>query len=182
MATATKERVDNTITLRGIAANAGAAIERALLAFADGRTDQALEWEQLVNDLQYMGRAIAQDSWTAEAIAAEGNGLRNRWAALDCQQSAPMPPVEPTPITVLKPKKAKVSKAKVKHRTTADGRCWHCAAMSGHFPGCDRNKYRLPKLTSPKPGSAAASKLEASIRNRLAAIELDERGYIRCLA
>lgn len=62
-------------------------------------------------------------------------------------------------------------------------RCTSCASRSGHYQGCDRNRWTLPKLTQPKPGTAAHVTLTASIMRRIAAIKVNpETGYIESLA
>lgn len=47
-------------------------------------------------------------------------------------------------------------------------RCSRCGACSGHHRGCDRNYWRLPRLSTPKRGSAAWDRLHASVMLRIA--------------
>jgi antirestriction protein ArdC len=73
---------------------------------------------------------------------------------------------------------AKPTRARAPRKATGEP-CKACGARSGHYTGCDRNRWRMPALTSPRAGTAASVRLEGSIRKRLAAIKVDPRtGYI----
>ena len=70
------------LQLRSTAANVGEATRYALTAWADGNVYKAHSWEQIAKDLTYLGRAIARDSMTAEAVEAEAKAIYDRWDRL----------------------------------------------------------------------------------------------------
>lgn len=74
--------IDTKLRLMTTAANVGGATKYALLAHAADDLDLACAWETIANDLTYLGRAIANDSWTHEAVEREARSIYARWDSL----------------------------------------------------------------------------------------------------
>jgi ferric-dicitrate binding protein FerR (iron transport regulator) len=72
----------DVMAVRGMGANIGAAMEKSLLAWYAADEDAAIAWERIAQDLTHLGRGMARETWTQEAINAEHSAIMDRWDAL----------------------------------------------------------------------------------------------------
>ncbi len=159
------------LSLRGMAANIGAAMERALLAYHAGNVEHGQAWDLLAHEMAFTARTAARRGLSVDGkvdVANRLHDLREDWNRLagDYPQAAQ---VKPEPIR--KPPKPRARKNGPSYTPEREGkpsRCRGCGmpAGGGHYQGCfDRSvqMLALPAMKSVKPGTAAWMKTNAKL-------------------
>jgi len=76
------------IALRGMAANIGAAMEKAAFAWRERNDGKAMRWEIIAADLTYLLRNVARGTMKDEAITNEHRLIMDQWDTLNEEGAA----------------------------------------------------------------------------------------------